>query len=104
MSTTATPDVEQKVDATAVPESLERLDFEPTCEVKGRLAGVRDNCRQPATWWALGDHHCHHGTVVEGLWCTEHFKHLMSGGLMRCPACGAQIVARLLIRRTEALR
>lgn len=106
MSTTATPDVEQKVDATAVPEGLEHLDFEPTCEfrLRHRKTGERIPCGEPARWWILGGHHCVTDRVTEAFSCDPHFKRLMSGGFWRCPECGASFVARLLIRRTEALR
>ncbi len=106
MSTTATPDVEQKADATAVPEDLEHLDFEPVCAFTQRnvLTGVERPCSQPAAWWVRCDHHCVDGRIVEGLICDRHFKHLMSGGTWFCPTCSTPYFARLLVRRTESLR
>lgn len=106
MSTTATPDVEQKADANAAPDGLERLDFEPRCDFHQRnfLTGLETPCAQPAAWWVLCDHHCDAGRIVEGLICDLHFKNLMSGGTWLCPICSTPYFARLSVRRTEALR
>ncbi len=106
MSTTATPDVEQKVDAVPVPEDLEHLDFEPPCDFHQRntLTGIETPCAEPAAWWVMCDHHCDPGRIVEGLICDRHFKNLMSGGNWLCPTCFTPYFARLSVRRTGALR
>lgn len=84
----------------------ERLDlaefkFDIACHVHNHR--TETDCPEPASWWALAQHHCRDRTV-EAFWCQTHFDMVKNGSVARCRECRDiyHVVPRLI--RTERIR